>query len=156
LAPTVVGMRLERLAWITTAWSALFAVVHAYWAAGGSAGMNGEPATTAGEQGYIAFIALLGAVAALVAHRFLRAGPPPRRLTLVARTGGVVLLLGVALGVGRWLADGGLQGDGAAGVVITTYFLIGGLLFSMLGRPGDGAPPAGSGASRWATADSSE
>ncbi len=149
-------MRLERLAWITTVWAVVFAVIHGYWAAGGTAGMNGDPAATAGEQAYIAFIALLGVVAALVAHRFLRAGSPPRRLTLVARAGGVVLLVGVALGVGRWLADGGLQGDGAAGVVITAYFLVGGVLFSMLARFQTGETAAGSGASRWATVGSNE
>jgi hypothetical protein len=29
---------------LTIAWAVLFAIVHFYWAAGGSAGMNGEPA----------------------------------------------------------------------------------------------------------------
>ncbi|WP_272476668.1 hypothetical protein [Baekduia alba] len=68
---------------VTTAWGVLFAVVHAYWAAGGATGMNGDPAVT--------------------------------------------------LGTARWLAMWSLDGDGATGIVITLYFLLGGLLFSTLG-----------------------
>ena len=52
---------------------------------------------------------------------------------LLARGGGVALLIGVVVGVSRWLVDGGLDGDGAAGVVTTVYFLLGGVLFSVLG-----------------------
>lgn len=55
---------------------------------------------------------------------------------LLARVGGAVLLLGVAVGVLRWLADGGLGDDGVGGVVITAYFFLGAVLFSLLGwRP---------------------
>ena len=45
-----------------------------------------------------------------------------------------MLLLGVAVGVLRWLADGGLGDDGVGGVVITAYFFLGAVLFSLLGR----------------------
>jgi hypothetical protein len=31
------------VAGVTVAWGVIFAVVHAYWAAGGEAGMAGEP-----------------------------------------------------------------------------------------------------------------
>jgi hypothetical protein len=48
-----------KLARLTAAWGVIFAVVHFYWAAGGEAGMNGEPADTLGAQIYIAFIAVL-------------------------------------------------------------------------------------------------
>jgi hypothetical protein len=130
-------MRRSTIGWITFAWAALFAVVHAYWAGGGAAGMNGDPATTTAEQAYIGFIALLGIVAAAVAHRFADAAvptAPSRRLALVSRAGGAALLLGVGVGVARWLAEGSLDGDGASGIVITVYFLIGGLLFAVLSR----------------------
>jgi hypothetical protein len=40
----------------------------------------------------------------------------------------------VAVGAGRWVADGSLTGDGVAGVATTLYFLAGGVLFSVLGR----------------------
>jgi hypothetical protein len=39
----------------------------------------------------------------------------------------------VVFGTGSWLLDGSLNGDGAAGVVGTLYFLLGGVLFSTLG-----------------------
>jgi hypothetical protein len=110
---------------ITTAWSIVFAIVHFYWAAGGTLGMTGEPADELGEQLYIAFIAVIGLAAAVVAHR------GHRRL---ARIGGAALLVGVAAGTARWLADGSLGDDGAGGVVITLYFLLGGVLFAMLSR----------------------
>jgi hypothetical protein len=122
---------------VTVAWSALFAVVHLYWAAGGSIGMNGDPADTAAAQGYIAFIALLGIAGGAIAHAVDRGSAPGisrRTLVLLARAGGAALLVGVAVGTGRWLADGGVDSDGAAGLLITLYFLIGGVLFSALGR----------------------
>ena len=52
---------------------------------------------------------------------------------MLARFGGVILLLGVAVGVGSWIAAGSLGDDGANGVAITAYFLLGALLFSALG-----------------------
>jgi hypothetical protein len=44
-----------------------------------------------------------------------------------------VLLLGVVFGSARWLVDWSLNGDGVAGIAITLYFLLGGMLFSWLG-----------------------
>jgi hypothetical protein len=112
---------------ITVVWSIVFAVIHFYWAAGGSLGMNGEPADEAGAQLYIGFIAVIGLLAAVVAHR------GHRRL---ARIGGAALLAGVAAGTVRWLTDGGVGDDGVGGVIITLYFLLGGVLFTVLGwRP---------------------
>jgi hypothetical protein len=135
-------MTLTRLGQITVAWSALFVVVHAYWAAGGEAGMNGDPADTIAAQSYIAFITVLGLLGGAVAHGFVR--KRRRTLVLLARAGGVALLLGVVVGTGRWLQDGGLNGDGAAGLAITLYFLLGGVLFSALGwrreSPGHAIP----------------
>ena len=125
-----------RVAQVTVAWAALFVIVHAYWAAGGAAGMNGEPADTPGAQGYIAFITVLGLLGGAVALD-LRPGARSRlkrrTLVLLARAGGGALLAGVVIGTTRWIVDGGLGGDGAAGVVTTAYFLIGGVLFSALG-----------------------
>jgi hypothetical protein len=128
-----------RIGYITAAWGLLFAIVHAYWAAGGETGMNGESAGTVGAQIYIGFIAALGLVGAGVGIGLAERANPPlvhRALVLLARIGGVALLVGVAAGTVRWIADGGLGGDGAAGVAITLYFLAGGLLFSKLGWRG--------------------
>jgi hypothetical protein len=125
-----------RIGYVTAAWGLLFAIVHAYWAAGGEAGMNGEPADTLGAQLYIGFVAALGLVAAGVGIGLAERGNPPlvdRVLVLLARAGGAALLIGAAVGTGRWVADGSLNGDGAEGVAITLYFLLGGLLFSLLG-----------------------
>jgi hypothetical protein len=123
---------LARVAQLTAAWGVIFAVVHAYWAAGGAAGMNGDPADTVGEQSYIAFIAILGLAGAAVAYGLVQQ-PCRRTLVLLARAGGGALLLGVAFGSARWLADWSLDGDGMSGVAITVYFLLGGILFSWLG-----------------------
>lgn len=66
-----------------------------------------------------------------------------KRLTLLARAGGAALLLGVMIGVGRWLGDGGVGDDRISDVVITAYFLLGGVLFSTLGwRRGPVSHPA--------------
>jgi hypothetical protein len=131
--------RLRRLAHLTAAWGILFAVLHAYWAAGGEAGMHGEPADTPGAQAYIGFIALVGLLGAGVARAAV--DHPHPAFTRLARLGGAALLLGVAIGTGRWLAHWSLGGDGAAGVAITLYFLLGGILFSVLAAraPGAGA-----------------
>jgi hypothetical protein len=130
----------------TVLWALVFAVVHAYWAAGGAAGMNGEPADTPAAQGYIAFIALLGLLGAAVAHGRIpesRSLLGRRRLDVLARIGGAALLAGVVFGTGRWLADGSLDGDGAAGVITTAYFLLGGVLFSFIGWAGQDSAAAG-------------
>jgi hypothetical protein len=127
-----------RLAHLTAAWGLLFAAVHAYWAAGGAAGMNGDPADTFGAQLYIGVIALIGLASAGVALGL--AQRPHRTLTRLARIGGTALLLGVAFGTARWCVNWSLEGDGAAGVVTTLYFLLGGVLFLTLARSGSGHP----------------
>ena len=40
--------------------------------------------------------------------------------------------LGVSIGTGRWLSQWSLEGDGATGVAIMLYFLLGGVLFNLL------------------------
>jgi hypothetical protein len=125
-----------RLGFVTAAWGLVFAIVHAYWAAGGEVGMNGDAADTLAAQLYIGFIAALGLTGTTVGIGLSAAGNPPavqRALELLARAGGAALLIGVAAGAVRWLADGSLGGDGAEGVAITLYFLLGGILFSVLG-----------------------
>jgi hypothetical protein len=123
--PTMAAMTHSRIARITTAWGLLFAVAHFYWAVGGEVGMGDDPADTLAAQLYIGFIAVLGLVGAAVAQS--------RGLTLLKRTGAIALLLGVAFGTGKWLSSGTLEGDGAEGIAITLYFLLGGVLFSLLG-----------------------
>jgi hypothetical protein len=125
---------IRRLGVVTAVWGIVFAGFHFYWAAGGGAAYEGTPSL--GESLYIAFIAVLGLAGAAVAYGLYqpwgtRVGG--RALRMLARFGGVILLLGVAFGVGRWIADGSLGDDGANGVAITAYFLLGGLLFSALG-----------------------
>jgi Protein of unknown function (DUF3995) len=127
---------LVRVSSVTVAWAVVFAVVHAYWAAGGEAGMRGDPADSPVAQIYIGAIAALGLVGAALAYGLddrRRTARRSRTLTLLARAGGAVLLLGVAVGTGRWLAAWSLEGDGPAGIVTTLYFLLGGLLFTALG-----------------------
>jgi len=124
--PGMPSTSISRLGHLTAAWGALFAVVHVYWAAGGAAGMNGKPADALAAQLYIAFIAVLGLAGAAVAFGLAR-GPHPA-LARLAQVGGAALLLGVAVGTGRWLAQWSLEGDGAAGVVTTLYFLFGGVI----------------------------
>src|SRR5688500_13473029 len=46
----------------------------------------------------------------------------------------VLGIAGAAVAHGRWLAQGGLGGDGAAGIAIAAYFLLGGVLFTALGK----------------------
>jgi hypothetical protein len=136
--PLIRSLSLPLLARLTVAWGLLFAAVHIYWAAGGTALGNGG-ATDAAAQAYIGFIAAVGLVGAAVGHGFVRdwgARVGRQRLTLLARAGGAALLLGVLIGVGRWLSDGGVGDDGVSGVVITAYFLLGGVLFSTLGWRG--------------------
>jgi hypothetical protein len=120
----------------TAVWGVVFAVAHAYWAAGGRAWVEDDGRTTIGESLYIAFIALLGLAGAAVALGLCRpwgARIGRRRLRALARLGSVVLLIGVAIGVGRWLAACSLGDDGLAGIVITAYFLLGGVLYALLG-----------------------
>ena len=126
---------IRRVGAVTVAWGVLFAASHFYWAAGGGTGIE-EGALTLGESLYIAFVAVLGLTGAAVAHGLYQpwgARVGRRRLELVARLGGVALLLGVAVGVGRWITAGSLEGDGVSGIVITAYFLLGGALFVLLG-----------------------
>ena len=116
---------LARVARFTAMWGVIFAVVHFYWATGGEGGASDGGAASLGAQGDIAFIAVLGLAGAAVAGGFAR-GSRHRTLVLLARAGGAALLLGVAVGTARWLADWSLDGDGAAGIVTTLYFLLGG------------------------------
>jgi hypothetical protein len=133
--PPIRSISLSLVAKLTVAWGVLFAIVHFYWAAGGTALGNGNVSDAAG-QAYIAFIAAVGLLGAAVGHGFAHewgARLGRRRLRLLARAGGAALLLGVVIGVGRWLGDGGVGDDGVSGVVITAYFLLGAVLFSALG-----------------------
>ena len=122
-----------RLARATVAWCGLFAVIHFYWAAGGTAGMGGEPAETTGRRPT--------SRSSRSSDSSARASPPASSATpaappfCVARAGGAALLLGVVVGTGRWVIDGSLNGDGASGVATTLYFLLGGVLFLRLALP---------------------
>ncbi|HET8750936.1 MAG TPA: hypothetical protein VFM43_00245 [Gaiellaceae bacterium] len=129
------SVSLRRAGAATTVWGIVFAVVHFYWATHGTIA-NDPSSQSIGDSLYIGFIAVLGLLGAAVAHGLYRpwgARLGRRRLILLARLGGAALLLGVAIGVGGWIAAASLGDDGASGVVITAYFLVGGLLYSALG-----------------------
>jgi hypothetical protein len=135
----------RRLGAATAVWGIVFAGCHFYWAAGGTLAHDPGGQSLA-DSLYIGFIALLGLAGAAVARGMyqpwgIRIGH--HRLRLLARLGGVLLILGVAVGVGRWIVDGSLGDDGADGIVITAYFLLGGALFSRLGWLGNASPLRG-------------
>jgi hypothetical protein len=132
----------RRLGAVTAVWGIVFAAFHFYWAAGGALAHDPGGQRLA-DSLYIGFIALLGLAGAAVAHGLYQswgARVGRQRLRLLARLGGVLLILGVVVGVGRWIADGSLGDDGADGVVITAYFLVGGALFLALGWLGEVSP----------------
>jgi hypothetical protein len=140
----VSDISVRRVGAATALWGVVFAVVHFYWAAGGRKAID-EGTLTLAESLYIGFIAVLGLVGTTVAlglYQGWGARIGRGRLRLLARLGGVALLLGVTFGVGRWIAAGSLGDDGVEGVVITAYFLVGGLLFSALGWRVDASPRA--------------
>jgi hypothetical protein len=128
--------RYRSLSVAATVWGIVFAAVHFYWAAGGDGAIGTGGDSSLGASLYIAFIAALGLLSAGVArglgeHWGARVGR--RRLRALARSGSIALAIGVAVGAGRWIADGSLGDDGAGGVVITAYFLLGAALFAALG-----------------------
>lgn len=129
---------LRLLASVTVIWALVFALAHFCWAAGSEiAGYAAdEDGLSTRAALYIAGVALVGLLGAAVAYGFQRSGNgrlASRWLRRAARLGAVALLLGVALGSARWAVDGSLGDDGAGGVFITLYFLVGGLLYALLG-----------------------
>jgi hypothetical protein len=139
------AMSTRRLGALTAVWGIVFAGFHFYWAAGGTLAHDPGGQSLA-DSLYIGFIALLGLAGAAVAHGLYRSSGARigrRCLRTLARLGGTLLVLGVAVGVGRWITDGSLGDDGADGVAITAYFLLGGVLFSALGWLRDASPRRG-------------
>jgi hypothetical protein len=135
----------RRLGALTAVWGIVFAGFHLYWAAGGTIAHDPGGQSLA-DSLYIGFIAMLGLAGAAVAHGMNQswgARIGSHRLRGLARLGGIFLILGVAVGVGRWITDGSLGHDGADGVAITAYFLLGGVLFSALGWLGNVSPRRG-------------
>lgn len=136
---------------ITVAWALLFGLVHAYWAAGGSLGMD-EPATDPAAQAYIAVIALIGFASAGIALGLVRPWGERLgrgRLRLLACVGSIALALGVTFNAIAWIADSSqLSEDGASGIAVWTYFLAGSVCFGLLARRAR-APRLSS--SRWTT-----
>ncbi|MFN8112616.1 MAG: hypothetical protein U0R51_05395 [Solirubrobacterales bacterium] len=126
---------LHRISVLTVAWGSIFAAVHAYWALGGDAALN-ETADSVAASLYIGFVALLGVAGAAVARGLDRPWGERfgiARLRLTARTGGAMLATGVVIGTVRWIVDGSLGDHAAAGIAITSYFLLGAILFLALG-----------------------
>jgi hypothetical protein len=93
-----------RLGYAIAGWGGVFAAVHFYWAAGGTALNNGGPAD-GGASAYVAFIAVLGVIGGLVGVAIARAATrriPRRPLLLLTRVGAALLLLGVAIARSGW------------------------------------------------------
>lgn len=125
----------RRVGAVTALWGIVFAGFHFYWAGGGTIAHD-PSAQGVADSLYIGFIAVLGLAGSAVGlgvYQPWGTRMGRRRLRTLARLGGTALLLGVAVGAGRWIAEGSLRDDGVDGVVITAYFLVGGLLFSALG-----------------------
>jgi hypothetical protein len=131
---------IRRIGEATAVWGVLFAAFHFYWAAGGAALGVGDDQLSFGASLYIGLVAVAGLVGAAAAHGLYQpwgTAVGRRRLRVLARIGAVALLLGVAIGIGRWITAASLGDDGAGGMVITAYFLLGGLLFALLGWRSD-------------------
>jgi hypothetical protein len=126
----------RRVTTATIIWGIVFTIVHVYWAFGGGSGLSHDGNASLGASLYVGFIALLGLAGTVVAYSLERpmgASIGVRQLRLIARIGGIALLLGVVVGVGRWIAAGSLGDDGIAGIVITAYFFVGGIFYVLLG-----------------------
>lgn len=131
---------ISRIADATAIWGLVFAAFHFYWAAGGGALGVGEDSPSLAASLYIGLVAVIGLAGSAVAlglNRPWGAAVGRRGLQLLARFGGAALLLGVAVGVGRWISAGSLGDDGAGGIVVTAYFFLGGVLFTLLGWHGE-------------------
>jgi|GEM_PF-3996380 len=130
---------LRHVATATIWWGVIFSIVHAYWALGGGDGLNDDGPASLAASIYVGFITVLGIIGTAVAFSLARPNGSlesiisQRRAQLLARIGGGALLAGVVVGVGRWIASGSLGDDGVPGVIITAYFLVGGILYSILG-----------------------
>jgi hypothetical protein len=140
-------VRQAHLGYAIVAWAAIFAAVHFYWAAGGTAVSTGAAGGAAGGwvAAYIAFIAVLGIAGGAVGLAIARDGAPrvPRRVLLfLARAGATLLLIGVGIAAMRAAAgtDEGWTESPAATAAITLYFLAGGLLYALAARAMRRAP----------------
>lgn len=121
-----------RPAYAAAGWAVVFLVPHAYWAAGGSAGLDGR--SMDGALAVINWAAIaLSVVAAALALALVRPwgrALPPRLLWAGAWTAAVVLGLRGAGGLVQ-----GLLGESTAFVAaFETLFLIGGVLFGLAAR----------------------
>jgi hypothetical protein len=134
----------RRLGAVTAVWGVIFAACHFYWAVGGTFGtdQDGQGVFASLYIGFIAAIGLASVAVALGLHQPWGVRVGRSRLRLLARVGGTLLFLGVAVGVGQWIAEASIGDDGAGGVTITAYFLLGALLFSALGWLADVSPGA--------------
>ena len=137
-APLRPSRTMIRLGYAIVAWGGVFAAVHFYWAAGGTALNNGGP-VDGGAAAYIAFIAVLGVIGGLVGLAIARAATrriPRRPLLLLTRVGATLLLFGVATAVIRLAAgtDDSWTEDPMSTAAITLYFLAGGVLYAPAAR----------------------
>ena len=126
------------LGYAIAAWGGVFAAVHFYWAAGGTA-LSFSGSLDAGSAAYIAFIAVLGVIGGLVGVAIARAATrriPRRPLLLLTRVGATLLLFGVAIAAIRLAAgtDNSWTEHPSSTAAITLYFLAGGVLYARAAR----------------------
>ena len=120
------------------AWSVVFLIPHLYWAAGGTAGLDGQPVDGALAVVNYAAIALtaLAAALALALVRPWGTSLPRRLLVAGAWTAGVLLSLrgGVGLVQDLVVAVGGDDDVPTLVLVFEPLFLLGGILFGLAAR----------------------
>ena len=102
-APLRPSRTMVRLGYAIAAWGGVFAAVHFYWAAGGTALNNGGP-VDGGAAAFIAFIAVIAGLVGLAIARAATRRIPRRPLLLLTRVGATLLLFGVAIAAIRLAA----------------------------------------------------
>ena len=134
-APLRPSRTMVRLGYAIAAWGGVFAAVHFYRAAGGTALNNGGP-VDGGAAAYIAFIAVLGGLVGLAIARAATRRIPRRPLLLLTRVGATLLLFGVAIAAIRLAAgtDDSWTEHPMSTAAITLYFLAGGVLYALAAR----------------------
>lgn len=137
--------RSQTPAYAAFAWSAVFIVPHVYWAAGGTAGLEGEPVEGAlAAINYAAIV--LSVVAAALALALVRpwGAAVPRRLLLLGAWGAcAVLSLRGGAGLIQALATAFVGSDQDVPTLILIFeplFLLGGILFGLAARRHGRAP----------------
>ena len=143
----IASSRAAYSAYAAFAWSVAFAVPHVYWAAGGTAGLEGKAIDgTLAAINYVAIV-LSGAAAALALTLGGRWGRSPPRRVLLTGAWGVCIVLSLRGGAGLIqdlvvLLDGSEDEVSTLVLVFEPLFLVGGILFGLAARQYRRSPEA--------------